>query len=186
MNASDGLLYAAAHFAKMKILVIDDEPANVALLEDMLSDGGYMRVKSIMDSRLALETCTAFAPDLILLDLVMPHLDGFTVLESLRAQGSELFLPVIVLTADANEESKRRALRAGATDFLLKPFDQLEVLLRINNLLETRRLHVLLDNQRAAFEDTVHVRSSELRIAQLEREKAQSRMTNKPTVGSIS
>jgi putative two-component system response regulator len=69
---------------------------------------------------------------------------------------------------------------------LLKPFDQIEVLVRINNLLETRRLHVLLDNQRAAFEDTVHARSSELRIAQLEREKAQSRMTNKPTVGSIS
>jgi putative two-component system response regulator len=171
MNASDGLLYAAAHFAKMKILVIDDEPTNVALLEDMLSDGGYMRVKSIMDSRLALETCTAFAPDLILLDLVMPHLDGFTVLESLRAQGSELFLPVIVLTADANEESKRRALRAGATDFLLKPFDQLEVLLRINNLLETRRLHVLLDNQRAALEDAVHARSSELRAVELELEK---------------
>jgi putative two-component system response regulator len=173
MNISDALPHAATHIAKMKILVIDDEPTNVALLEDMLSDGGYTRVKSILDSRLARETCKTFAPDLVLLDLLMPHLDGFAVLESLRSDGDEIFLPIIVLTADVSEESKMRALRAGATDFLLKPFDQLEVLLRINNLLETRRVHLLLDNQRAAFEDAVLTRSSELRAVQLELGKAQ-------------
>ena len=155
----------AAQLAKMKILVIDDEPANVALLEELLAEAGYTRVESISDSRAALETCSTFAPDLILLDLMMPHIDGLTVLENLRAVPTELFLPVVVLTADANEETKRRALRAGATDFLLKPFDHLEVLLRIGNLLEMRRLHRQLDNQRAAYEEALRNRSLELREA---------------------
>ena len=153
--------------ARMRILVIDDEPANVVLLEYMLAEAGFTRVTSITDSRLALNTCNTFRPDLILLDLMMPHLDGFALLESLRAEGDEIFLPVIVLTADMNEETKERALSAGATDFLLKPFDHLEVLLRIGNLLEMRRLHVQLDNQRAAFEDALRARSLELREANL-------------------
>jgi putative two-component system response regulator len=155
-------------YSRMKILVIDDEPANVALLEDMLSEGGYNRVKSVTDSRTALETCESFEPDLVLLDLMMPHVDGFTILETLRAGSRETFFPIIVLTADANENTKLRALRAGATDFLLKPFDQLEVLLRMTNLLETRRLHVQLDMQLAAFEDAVRERTSELREAQVQ------------------
>ena len=82
-------------------------------------------------------------------------------------------MPVVVLTADTNEETKRRALEAGATDFLLKPFDHTEVALRIRNLLKSRRAHLLLDNQRAAFEDAVRERTVELRaiIAQLQNEK---------------
>lgn len=153
---------------KMKILIVDDEPLNVALLEDMLSLSGYRRVKAITDSRAVVETCREFEPDLILLDLMMPHIDGFAVLESLRAAPGEIFLPVIVLTADANEQTRRRALRAGATDFLLKPFDEWEVLFRIANVLEVRRLHLQLDMQRAAFEDAVRARTSELRAAQAE------------------
>jgi CheY-like chemotaxis protein len=153
----------AAQLAKLKILVVDDEPANVALLEDMLGEAGYTRVETITDSRLALARCGTFAPDLILLDLMMPHVDGFTILESLRSTPAELFLPVIVLTADANEQTKRRALAAGATDFLLKPFDEIEVMLRIGNLLEMRRLHRQLDTQRAAYEEALRERSIELR-----------------------
>lgn len=163
----------SALYSKMKILVIDDEPANVALLKDMLSEGGYTRVKSVTDSRLALGTCQIFEPDLVLLDLMMPHVDGFTILESLRAKTRETFFPIIVLTADANENTKLRALRAGATDFLLKPFDQLEVLLRMTNLLETRRLHLQLDMQLAAFEDAVRERTSELREAQVQLQSAE-------------
>ncbi|MFN2622954.1 MAG: response regulator [Chthoniobacterales bacterium] len=161
-----------ALYSKMKIVVIDDEPANVALLEMMLAEGGYTRVKTVTDSRLAMGTCIVFEPDLVLLDLMMPHVDGFTILESLRAAAGESFLPVIVLTADANETTKLRALRAGATDFLLKPFDQLEVLLRMNNLLETRRLHLQLDMQVAAYADAVRERTSELREAQTQLLKA--------------
>ena len=150
----------------MKVLVVDDEPANVALLEAMLSDGGFTRVKAVLDSRQAMETCLSFDPDLVLLDLMMPHVDGFSILESIRAAAGEAFLPVIVLTADVNESTKLRALRAGATDFLVKPFDQLEVLLRMNNLLEIRRLHLQLDMQMAAYADAVRERTSELREAQ--------------------
>ena len=91
-----------------------------------------------------------------------PH----TILEALRAKSRETFFPIIVLTADANENTKLRALRAGATDFLLKPFDQLEVLLRLTNLLETRRLHLQIDMKMAAFEDAIRERTSELREAQ--------------------
>jgi putative two-component system response regulator len=156
----------SARYSRMKILVIDDEPANVALLEDMLAEGGYTRVQSVTDSRLAVETCETFEPDLVLLDLMMPHVDGFAILESLRAAAGESFFPIIILTADANESTKLRVLRAGATDFLLKPFDQLEVLLRMTNLLETRRLHLQLDMQLAAFEDAVREKTFELREAQ--------------------
>jgi putative two-component system response regulator len=152
-------------FPKMKILIIDDEPLNVALLEDMLTGAGYKHLKSVSDSRLALDTCESFGPDLILLDLMMPHVDGFAILHALRSAGNEVFLPVIVLTADANEQTKRNALGAGATDFLLKPLDQLEVLLRIANLLEMRRLHIQLDTQRAALEDALREKSLELREA---------------------
>ena len=159
-------------FCKMRILIIDDEPMNVALLEDFLSEAGYKQLKSVTDSRLALETCDSFAPDLVLLDWKMPHVDGFAILHALRSAGDEVFLPVIVLTGDSDEETKRTALRAGATDFLLKPLDYLEVQLRIANLLEMRRLHIQLDTQRAALEDALRERSLELREAHLHLENA--------------
>jgi len=156
---------------RMKILIVDDEPANVALLQEILYENGYSRVEAIGDSKLVLELCKKFRPDLVLLDLMMPPPDGFAILESLRAENRESFLPVVVLTADTNEETKRRALEAGATDFLCKPFDHTEVVLRIRNLLESRRAHLLLDNQRAALEDAIRERTAELRatIAKLEK-----------------
>jgi len=147
----------------MKILVVDDEPVNIALLEEILAENSYTRVESVSDSTLVMETCKTFGPDLVLLDLMMPPPDGFAILESLRLDSEETFLPVVVLTADTNEETKRRALDAGATDFLLKPFDHVEVALRIRNLLKSRRAHSLLDNQRAALEDAVRERTAELR-----------------------
>jgi putative two-component system response regulator len=161
-----------AELAKMRILVIDDEPVNVVLIEDILVENGYTRLKSVTDSKLALNACKNFQPDLILLDLMMPPPDGFAILDSLRAEADETFLPVVVLTADTNEETKRRALEAGATDFLLKPFDHTEVVLRIRNLLKSRRAHLLLDNQRAAFEDAVRERTAELRATISELNKA--------------
>jgi len=97
--------------------------------------------------------------------------DGFAILESLRADAGDTFLPVVILTADTNEETKRRALETGATDFLLKPFDHVEVALRIRNLLKSRRAHQLLDNQRAALEDAVRSRTAELRASIAELQK---------------
>jgi len=156
---------------RMKILIVDDEPANVALLREILLENGYSRIDSVRDSKSALATCKEFQPDLVLLDLMMPPPDGFAILESLRSETEDSFLPVVVLTADTNEETKRRALGAGATDFLCKPFDHTEVVLRIRNLLESRRAHLLLDNQRAALEDAIRERTAELQatIAELQR-----------------
>jgi putative two-component system response regulator len=157
-----------AAYAKMRILIVDDEPANVALLEDMLSDQSYVDVKSTTDSREVVELCSEFDPDLILLDLFMPYIDGFTVLEGLSGNRTEVFLPIIVLTADVNEETKLRALNLGATDFLNKPLDHIEVLLRIRNMLETRRIDQLLDNRRATLEEAIAARAPGLRAAQAE------------------
>jgi len=158
MNLHNPLLH------RMKILIIDDEPSNIALLEYLLRENGYSRIQSVTDARTALETFAKFQPDLILLDLMMPYIDGFGILEAVRSGGEiEAFLPVVVLTADVNEETKRRALTAGATDFLCKPFDHTEVCLRIRNLLQSRRAHLLLDNQRAAFEDALRERTAEMR-----------------------
>lgn len=148
----------------MKILIIDDERTSVLMLERLLQTTGYTRVLGLTDSRKALETCDNFEPDLILLDLIMPNTDGFAVLETLRSsEASDSFLPIIVLTADVTEEAKERALEAGATDFLVKPVSRTEALLRIRNHLETRRLQVVLENQRSAFEEAVRRRSVELR-----------------------
>lgn len=130
---------ASGSCGKSKILVIDDESANAELLEAILADKGYEHVKTVTDSRVALEVCRTFEPDLILLDLMMPHVDGFAILEALRSEPNGASLPVIVLTADGSKETKLRALTAGATDFMLKPFDVAEALRRIENLLALRQ-----------------------------------------------
>ena len=118
-----------------KILLIDDEPVNTALLEAILADNGYVNIGSINDSRIALQTCNSLSPDLILLDLMMPHFDGIAILRALRSEPDKVRLPVMVLTADETESTRLRAFDAGATDFMLKPFDLTELLLRIKNLL---------------------------------------------------
>ena len=162
----------SAELARMKILIVDDEPVNVALLEEILVESEYTRLESVTDSTQALDVCRKFQPDLVLLDLMMPPPDGFAILERLRVETHNTFLPIVILTADTNEESKQRALEVGATDFLLKPFDHTEVALRIRNLLRSRRVHLLLDNQRAALEDAVRERTEELRARIAELEKA--------------
>jgi len=163
-------MFSEPSLHRMKILVVDDDQMTVTLLEQLLQRHGYNRVLGITDSRRTLDTCAAFDPDLILLDLIMPEMDGFAVLEALRSDASERFLPIVVLTGDISEEAKARALDAGASDFLVKPVSQTEALLRIRNLLEARRLNVVLRNQRAALEDAVRERTAELRgtIAELQ------------------
>jgi len=125
-----------------RILIVDDEPANVLLLERLLRREGYLDIASTTDARQALPLFKEFQPDIVLLDLLMPYLDGFAVMAAIRAAGrAEDYLPILVLTADISRDKKRRALAEGATDFLTKPIDIDEVRLRIKNLLETRRLY---------------------------------------------
>jgi PleD family two-component response regulator len=161
---------------RMKILVVDDDRMSVNLLEQLLQRHGYTRVMGITDSRIAVETCATFGPDLLLLDLIMPEVDGFAVLDALRSDASEDFLPIVVLTGDVSEESKARALDAGATDFLIKPVSQTEALLRIRNLLEMRRLYVGAENQRLALEDAVLQRIAELHETTAELQSANLRL----------
>lgn len=140
--------------ANAAILIVDDQEANVALLEGLLLDEGYTNVHSTTDPRRAEPLFCRLAPDLVLLDLHMPHLDGFAVLERLRACiPPDTYVPVLVLTADIGAEVKRRALREGARDFLSKPFDFDEVTARIRNLLETRLLHLRLEERNRALEE---------------------------------
>ncbi len=125
-----------------RILIVDDQPANLRLLEDLLAREGFTQVVSTTEPEQVLDLHTAFDPDLVLLDLMMPGLSGYAVLEQLeRQRPPDEFRPVLVLTADATSQARRRALSLGAKDFLTKPFDTIEAMLRVWNLLETRLLY---------------------------------------------
>ncbi len=144
-----------------QILIVDDQEANISLLEAMLADAGYTAVSSTMKP---LEVCALHRRhryDLILLDLQMPGADGFEVIEGLKTNEADGYLPVIVVTAQPGH--KRRALQAGARDFISKPFDVLEVKTRIRNMLEVRLLYRSLGRYSARLEDMVRDRTAELR-----------------------
>jgi PAS domain S-box-containing protein len=154
MNLSVNILAAS-------ILIVDDQPANVLLLEQLLAEVGYSHVTSTMKPE---EVCALHrknAYDLILLDLQMPVMDGFQVMEGLKTSLTDSYLPVIVLTAQPGH--KLRALQAGAKDFISKPFDLVEVKTRIHNMLEVRLLYKKLANYNRELEATVAERTAELR-----------------------
>jgi putative two-component system response regulator len=161
------MLHATPNDAR--VLIVDDQEANVRLLERILQREGYTNVHSTMDP---LKVCTLYAevkPDLLLLDLHMPRLDGFGVMEQLEALVPPgAYFPILVLTADVTPETKRRALASGAIDFLQKPFDHTEVLLRMKNLLETRSLHLQLQAHNDVLEEKVRERTREVEAAHLE------------------
>jgi PAS domain S-box-containing protein len=144
-----------------KILVVDDQEANVRLLEQMLSDGGYTHISSTMNPREVSGLYRQNRYDLILLDLQMPGMDGFQVLEELKKIETHGYLPVLVITAQPGH--KLRALQAGAKDFVSKPFDLIEVQTRIYNMLEVRLLYKQLENYNKVLEQTVAERTAELR-----------------------
>ena len=154
-------MIANANIKQAKILIVDDEKANIRLLELILERAGYHHVHSTSDSRQAQPLFLSVEPDLVLLDLAMPHLDGFAVIRQLQPEMTDQSVPILVLTADVTIQTRHKALKEGAIDFLTKPLDEIEVLLRINNLLESRFHSVLL-------EEKVRERTQELEIAQLE------------------
>ena len=152
-----------------RILIVDDQPVNVALLEGILDEEDFTSYRSVLDSREALPAYLDYLPDLILLDLQMPFMDGFEVMKQIRACLSpQDFLPILVLTADITPGSKRRALAEGAMDFLTKPFDAMEVALRIRNLFQTRALHLQLQGQNEILDQKVRARTAELEATQVE------------------
>jgi two-component system, sensor histidine kinase and response regulator len=161
------------------ILIVDDQEANIDVLDGFLEMQGYSNIKTTTDSREVTGLLSSFKPDLILLDLTMPYLNGFEVMEQLKGLIPEnVFLPILVLTADITAESKIRALSGGASDFLTKPFDLLEVGLRIKNLLYSSYLNQQLQNQNAILDEKVRERTIELVKKNVElnaaREKAEA------------
>jgi PleD family two-component response regulator len=126
--------------AGAKVLVVDDHEDNVMLLHRLLTRYGMTDVRTATDPREVIDRLDEFDPDTVLLDLYMPYIDGFGVLHRLREWAAGAYLPVIVLTADTSPEALRRALDAGATDFLTKPFNATEIVIRVRNLLQTRGL----------------------------------------------
>jgi putative two-component system response regulator len=152
-----------------RILIIDDHDANIEALKRILRRAGFASVNGTADPIIGVSLVQSWSPDLILLDLHMPRLDGFGVLEAIRPELSDgRYLPVLMLTADSSDETKRRALAGGVKDFLTKPFDATEVLLRIENLLETRSLYLAIRDQNQLLEQRVTERTRELEEAQLE------------------
>jgi signal transduction histidine kinase len=155
-----------ATLRKAHILVVDDDVSSTCLMTNFLNRIGYSKLESLNDSTRTFEMIETFGPDLILLDLAMPHIDGFQVLEELRSnRQSEDAIPVLVLTGDASSENKRRALAAGASDLLVKPFDASEVSMRIRNLLQARFLRLEIHEQNHLLEERVRERTRQLEAA---------------------
>src|SRR5688572_26062270 len=155
------MMVAASDILNASLLIVDDQEANVSLLEQMLREAGYACISSTLNPH---EVCALHRKnryDLILLDLQMPGMDGFQVIESLKTNDADGYLPVLVITAQPGH--KLRALQAGARDFVSKPFDLVEVRARIRNMLEVRLLHKKLAIYSKVLEQTVQERTAELR-----------------------
>ncbi len=170
----------------MRVLIIDDEPINCTLLCSMLSEAGFTQLEAITNSRESIVAFRTWRPDIILLDLMMPWLDGFGVMEKLAAElPSGEFLPIMVLTADVNEATRKRALAAGAADFLTKPFNRTECTLRISNLLTTRRAHLQLATQNEVLEQRVKERTAALEDALAELRAAQQQIVQRERLSAL-
>ena len=159
---------AASQERPAKILVIDDQEQNIKLLTRILAKDGYEHVRWTTNAAEALSIYTEFNPDLVLLDVHMREKDGFQVLQEIVSYNGNSHVPVLMITADDSADVKRRALALGAKDFVGKPFDSGEVLLRIRNLLETQFLYQRLRDQNAELERKVADRTRELEQSQLE------------------
>lgn len=146
------------------ILIVDDQSSNVQLLDEMLQEFGYRHITSTMDPRVVCELHRDNRYDLILLDLLMPGMDGFEVMECLKEIETDDYLPVIVITAQPDH--KLRALAAGAKDFVAKPFDMVEIKTRIHNMLEVRLLYKELRSYNQMLEQAVLERTNELRASE--------------------
>jgi len=148
-----------------KILIVDDDISLGMTLEEVLKENEYQMVRFIADSRQAENIYRKFHPDLILLDIKMPYLDGFQVMERFKRDSGESFVPILILTGDTEESARLRALGLGATDFLNKPCKTSEVLARIHNLLHVRQLQKELENKNCFLEEKVKDRTEQLRKA---------------------
>ena len=162
---------STANLIDSKILIVDDQADNLRILATVLELKGYRKVRCLEDSRHAVPVFAEFQPDLILLDLHMPHMDGFEVMDQLRSlTGEDGYVPILVLTGDNTSAARERALAHGAHDFISKPLSRTEVQLRVKNLLQTRSLHVQLKARNGTLEDTnLRLRETQSHLVQSEK-----------------
>lgn len=153
---------------KERILIVDDEPVNLKLLDKMLRGQGYEDIFLTEDPREVINLYQAARPDLILLDINMPHLDGYQVMAQLKALNDPLLPPIVVLTAQSAKDYLLRALAGGARDFVTKPVDRNELLMRVRNLLDAQMAHRLIYDQKNVLEQMVRERTDELRKTRLQ------------------
>ena len=149
------------------IFVVDDEPVNLKLLDKMLTSQGYPAPVLIQDPREVLPRYREMQPDLILLDINMPHLDGYQVMEQLADLNDPLLPPIVILTAQHSRDYLLKALAAGARDFVSKPFDRAELLMRVGNLLNAQLTHRIVHDQKAVLEEVVRARTETLNQTRL-------------------
>jgi putative two-component system response regulator len=161
-------MLSPTQFREARILIVDDEARNVELLRRLLGRAGFSRIDSTTDPREAAALFAAQNPDLILLDLHMPHMDGLAVMDRLHQLADASYLPILMLTGDLAPEARREALSRGAKDFVNKPFHSDEVVLRIRTLLETRFLYLQIQSHNQSLEAKVRERTMELEAAQIE------------------
>jgi len=160
--------YEQDHILQARILVVDDNLTNVVLLQKLLEAEGYLHVEGVTDSRVVVGMYEAEPYDLVLLDIRMPHMDGYDVMEGLKGVANGDIPPIMVLTAQTDMDTKLKALAAGAQDFLHKPFDRVEALTRIHNMIEVRLLHKQVRRQNEILEQKVQERTQELEDTRLE------------------
>ncbi len=157
-------------FADARILIVDDEATSVHLLVKVLTDAGYTNVKATQDPKKVEELYNQIKPDLLILDLHMPHMEGFKIMERLKKEQEDPndYLPILVISQERNRVIQFSALEAGAKDFLVKPYDSIEVLLRIRNFLEVRMLHQEVRAQNKLLEQRVRERTEQLYQTQID------------------
>lgn len=150
------------------ILIVDDQMTNILFLKSILQNAGYTKIHSTQDPTQVVSLVKEVNPDLICLDIHMPQINGFQIMGQLKIIRKDMFLPILVLTTEEDRETRLRALESGAKDFLQKPFDKIEVLIRIRNLLETSLLNQTISVQKETLEETVRLRTQQLKETQLE------------------
>ena len=164
-----GLVMRKDIVKRSKLLIVDDQEANVGLLLSILREQGFLGLQSLTDARLVLPLFLDFQPDLVLLDLRMPHIDGLSLLKQLRSRiPDNVYLPFVIITADLSQRTRQAALSLGAKDFLTKPINPAEAVLRVYNLLETRFLYLELQESNRVLDERVRERTRELELAQAE------------------
>ncbi|MCA9409458.1 MAG: response regulator, partial [Candidatus Omnitrophica bacterium] len=151
-----------------RILIVDDQELDIRLIEEYLRKAGFRNITKTIDSSQVLELFQKIKPDLLIVDIYMPKVDGFKIIQEIRAQNPSDYLPILVLSNEETQEIRFRALEEGAKDYLVKPYNRIEAIKRINNLLETRLLHNQMRDQNYDLEEKVKQRTKELYETQVD------------------